>query len=225
MKLGIVGQNREISDTHLDVLTSVSAIVTKYESIESFVRSGIVLSTDVVIILLVEANKDAMRSVIYLREFDQELPIIVIYNCASVEAQIQTFAFGADVVLVHPFYTPELVAHTIALARHRTPWLKDTSITRVPAYDSRSRRFLVAGLALDLTPHEFSILDLLAKRENKLVTRVEIDQIVFNCYEKRISDPVRVHIHSLRQKLEKAGAARVIETVRGKGFILAEKAK
>ena len=124
---------------------------------------------------------------------------------------------GADDYLVKPFALAELSARLRALAR-RAAGPTETRLTagRIEL-DPASRRVLLDGRAVDVTAKEFALLEALARRSGRIVSRSDLESLLYGFDAAVDSNAVEVHVSNLRRKLGRD----TIETVRGMGYRIA----
>ena len=147
------------------------------------------------------------------------VPIIVVTARGEEVDRVVGLELGADDYVVKPFGFRELVARIRAVARRAAGPPAGTSPTMGPlAVDRRTRRALVDGQALNLTPKEFDLLALLADDPGAVCSRQRILDEVWDPHWYGPTKTLDVHVASLRRKL---GHPELIETVRGVGYRLA----
>jgi two-component system, OmpR family, response regulator RegX3 len=150
---------------------------------------------------------------------DSGVPIIVVTARGEEVDRVVGLELGADDYVVKPFGFRELVARIRAVARRGTGRAGDGTPTIGPlAVDRRTRRALVDGQALALTPKEFDLLALLADDPGAVCRRQRILDEVWDPHWYGPTKTLDVHVASLRRKL---GHPELIETVRGVGYRLA----
>ncbi|MGZ0230819.1 MAG: response regulator transcription factor [Acidimicrobiales bacterium] len=127
---------------------------------------------------------------------------------------------GADDYLTKPFSFVVLVARVHALVRRANPTPSDASITiGALTIDTTTRRCRLHSRTLDLTPREYTLLETLARRPGKPMTRTELLDHVWGGDHDIGSNVVDVYIGYLRKKLQASSAEpTLIETVRGVGY-------
>jgi two-component system response regulator MprA len=167
---------------------------------------------------------DGLAACHRLRSAGNPVPILMLTARADVRDRVTGLDAGADDYLVKPFFLPEFLARIRALLRR-------TGRTRacgVPAdllhladltLDRRARQVRRSGRLIDLTRTEFNLLELLLTHAEQVLTRPEIFERVWGCNLDGSSKSLDVYIGYLRRKLEDGGAARLVHTVRGVGFV------
>jgi len=148
------------------------------------------------------------------------LPVVVVTALDSLDSRVAGLNAGADDYVTKPFDFPELEARLRALLRRTQP------ATAAPEMDiGRLRmergalRASVAGEPIDLSPREWTLLELLVTHRNKVVTKDQIGQAWSSGDgTEQVGNSTEVYIHRLRRKLENSGV--MIRTVRGLGYLL-----
>ena len=128
---------------------------------------------------------------------------------------------GADDYLVKPFAMAELVARIHAILRRSRPGGSAVSVGDLEISDDAG---LVQrdGRTLDLTETERRLLGYLAGHRERVVSKTQILTAVWG-YDGFDENVVEVHVSSLRRKLEAQGGARLLHTVRGRGYLLSDR--
>jgi two-component system OmpR family response regulator/two-component system copper resistance phosphate regulon response regulator CusR len=146
-------------------------------------------------------------------------PVLVLTALGAVDERVAGLNAGADDYLVKPFAFPELLARLEAVRRRivdRPPALmKAGDIT----LDLTTRRVHRGGGEVDLTPTEFSLLELLIRHAGQLVTRRMLCEHLWDADWEGTTNVIEVHVNRLRKKLDR-GDSSLIKTVRGRGYVL-----
>jgi two-component system, OmpR family, response regulator len=154
------------------------------------------------------------------REGGQRFPVIILTARSRWHDKLAGFDAGGDDYLTKPFQMEELVIRVRALIRrssgHATPVLRCGPLE----FDANAARFSVDGAALTLTAQEHRILAYLMHHPERLVTRAELGEHVYESGYDPDSNVIDVLIGRIRRKLD----ASLIHTVRGQGFRLAPSA-
>jgi DNA-binding response OmpR family regulator len=148
------------------------------------------------------------------------VPVLVITARGSEADRVIGLELGADDYLVKPFGFRELVARIRAVLRRSTePAATQAQVLGALTVDRRTRRVLVAGSEVALSPKEFDLLALLAEDPGAVVSRQTILEEVWDPHWYGPTKTVDVHVASLRRKL---GAPEWIQTVRRVGLRLGD---
>ncbi len=151
-----------------------------------------------------------------------EVPILMLTAKDTVQDRIQGLDAGADDYLVKPFNLDELLARIRALLRR-------TQVKRIPILtfsdlklDTGSRQASRGERLISLTAKEYELLDLFLRHPRQVLTREMIFDRVWGYDFGGQSNVLEVYIRYLRQKLEEGDEIRLIQTVRGVGYVMRE---
>ncbi len=147
-----------------------------------------------------------------------DVPLLFLTAADAVEDRLAGFDAGADDYLVKPFSMAELLARTQALLRRAGRLASSTWQIGDVLIDDGARSVSRGGAPVDLTRTEYDLLAALAQHVGKVLSKTQLLTTVwgFDAYDANL---VEVHMSALRRKLEAAGP-RVIQTVRGAGYVL-----
>ena len=146
----------------------------------------------------------------------RSMPVLILTARDQWHEKVSGIDAGADDYLTKPFHMEELLARLRALIR-RASGLASAVLQCGPvALDTRSGRVSHAGLAVDLTSHEFKVLAYLMHRPAQVVTRSELIEHIYAQDHDRASNTIEVFIGRLRKKLP----GLTLETLRGMGYRL-----
>ncbi|MHB1417267.1 MAG: response regulator transcription factor [Chloroflexota bacterium] len=147
-------------------------------------------------------------------------PILMLTARDSVDDRVTGLDSGADDYLVKPFAFRELVARVRALLRReektRDPVLRVADLE----VDTVSREVRRAERAVSLTTKEYAVLEYLVRNPNRVLTRTQISEHVWDYDFTAMSNVVDVYIRYLRRKLDDGHQFKLIHTVRGIGYQL-----
>jgi DNA-binding response OmpR family regulator len=157
-----------------------------------------------------------------LREMRAEgvrTPVILLTALGTVEERVAGLNAGADDYLVKPFAFAELAARLDAVRRRVTERPPAVETAGDLVLDLTTRRVTSAGKEVDLTPTEFSILELLLRHAGQVVTRKMLCEHLWEADWEGTTNVIEVHINRLRQKLGTVpDGSSPIQTVRGRGY-------
>jgi DNA-binding response OmpR family regulator len=155
-----------------------------------------------------------------LRAEQRQMPILMLTARDTVDDRVTGLDCGADDYLVKPFAFRELLARTRALLRRRSP--SRDPILRVGdlVVDTGSHRVQRADEVVELTSKEYAILEYFVRNLNRVLTRTQIAEHVWDYDFVAMSNVVDVYIGYLRRKLCDDREPRLFHTIRGTGYQL-----
>lgn len=148
------------------------------------------------------------------------LPILMLTARDTLEDRIKGFEQGADDYLVKPFSLKELKLRLTALARrsvgiHQSAALQIADLTLIP----ETREVKRGDKSIELTAIEFQILEMLMRQSPRVVTRQNLEYCIWGDTPPE-GEALRVHIHHLRNAIDKPFASPLLHTIRGVGYQL-----
>ncbi|MDJ1184859.1 response regulator transcription factor [Roseofilum casamattae] len=156
-----------------------------------------------------------------LRQQGYTIPVLMLTARDTSSDKVMGLDVGADDYVVKPFDLPELMARVRALLRRNSDILPPTLEWAGLQLDPNTCKVEYTGKTLQLTPKEYSLLELFLRSNGRCLSRTAILDQVWCFEEQPGEETVKVHLRSLRQKLKAAGApANYIETVYGLGYRL-----
>lgn len=157
-----------------------------------------------------------------IRETSQ-VPVIVLSAKTELSDKVELLGLGADDYLTKPYQLEELWARILVQLRHASAAPGGALLRyRDWALDLEEMTLTAAGQPVNLTAHEFRIVELLAGRPKRVFTKQQIYEAVWR-EEYAVEDKtITVHISNIRAKLRPTGTDSYIQTVWGIGFKLAE---
>lgn len=158
----------------------------------------------------------------WLRDRGCKAPILLLTALGGVNDKVNGLDSGADDYMTKPFELVEVKARVRAFQRKLAGYPRAALRAADLELDPDSQTVTRAGVGLDVSKKEFALLECLVRRKNQLVTRAAIASAVWEVDTAIYSNIIDVFINSLRKKVDREGWPRLIHTVRGKGFVLAE---
>jgi two-component system OmpR family response regulator len=149
------------------------------------------------------------------------VPALVLSALGDVEDRVAGLRAGGDDYLVKPFAFAELHARIEALLRRARPEAAATTL-RVGdlEMDLLAREVTRGGRRIELQPREFRLLEYLMRHAGQVVSRTMLLENVWDYHFDPQTNVVDVHVSRLCRKIEPAGDAPLLHTVRGAGYLL-----
>ena len=173
-------------------------------------------SFDLILLDLGLPDCDGLNLIRELRGQGAHAPILILTARDGLDDRVQGLDMGADDYLVKPFDLGELGARVRALLRRShgraAPELRNGGLVVDPA----AHTVLEDGRTVELSPREFALLGILLENAGKVISRVKLEQSVYDWNDDIGSNALEVHIHHLRKKLPGSS----IRTIRGVGYLL-----
>ena len=157
-----------------------------------------------------------------LRAAGEETPVLMLSALDQLEDRLAGLQAGADDYLVKPFALQELVLRLHALLRRRPRRTSEPLTVGALSIDPETREVRYQGAAVELTRREFELLEVLARNSGIVLTRDQLLERVWGYDFDVRTDVVDTFVSYLRRKLEAGGRPRLVQTVRGVGFVLRE---
>lgn len=174
---------------------------------------------DLIILDIMLPGLDGLSLLKSLRDGGGATYVLLLTAKSSVAERVEGLRAGADDYLVKPFDFEELLARVEALVRRvygtKSPILEFGGISIDPA----SRRVSIGEREVHLTQREFKLLNYLAHNANEVVSRIDIEDHIYDEHSLPSSNAVDSAVCNLRNKLKQAGCMNVIETVWGAGYL------
>ncbi|PYI57425.1 response regulator transcription factor [Paenibacillus flagellatus] len=159
-----------------------------------------------------------------VREGGSSVPILMLTAKDEVADRVRGLDLGADDYLVKPFALEELLARVRSLLRRRGDAAAEMKTNRIQyeelTLDLDTREVFRAGHSIELTTKEFELLHLFMLNPKRVLSRDTIMEKIWGYDYSGESNVLEVYIALLRQKLEEKGGKRIIQTVRGAGYVL-----
>jgi DNA-binding response OmpR family regulator len=178
---------------------------------------------DLVILDIILPGPDGRAIARNIRELGYEnLPIIMLTALGTTENVVKGLDSGGDDYLVKPFKFKELLARIRALTRrngsavasHKKLVVQDLEL------DNEAKVVRRAGNEIQLTSTEFRLLEFLLKNKNKVLSRIDILEKVWDINFNLGTNVVDVYVNYLRNKIDKGYSPKLIQTVIGMGYVI-----
>jgi two-component system OmpR family response regulator len=174
---------------------------------------------DVIILDRMLPGLDGLAIIKTIRSAGRRVPVLFLTALGGVDDRVEGLDAGGDDYLIKPFAFSELLARVNALARR--PHIKGEE-TRLKVGDLEidlvSRKVTRGGIAIDLQPREFRLLEVLMRNRGRVVTRTMLLERVWSFHFDPKTSVVETHISRLRAKIDKPYGKELIHTIRGSGY-------
>lgn len=157
-----------------------------------------------------------------IRKLKTNIPILMLTALATTENIVTGLDSGADDYMVKPFKFAELEARIRTLARrsNRDVVLSDVISVSDLEINTASKRVSRNKATISLTSTEYRLLEYLAKNQNKVLSRIQILENVWDIDFNMGTNVVDVYINYLRKKIDQTESEKLIHTVFGMGYIM-----
>lgn len=218
MRIAVVEDDDGVAAAVVDVLRVHGHAVTRCASLAE--AREVVSGVDVVLLDLGLPDGDGLQLLRGLRQ-RSDVPVLVMTARSEERDVVRALRLGADDHLVKPVRMRELLARIDLVVQRRPRRAEAAADHRAVVgdlqLDLEGRRVWVGGQDVVLTPKEFEVLAVLARRPGQVVTRQQVLDEVWGSWDVRLSRSLDVHLAALRTKLGRPG---LVTTVRGVGFRL-----
>ena len=177
---------------------------------------------DLVILDVMLPELDGWQVLASLRRRGLEMPVLFLTARDQVEDRVKGLELGADDYLVKPFSFAELLARVRTILRRGRGGGLDSNVMRVAdlELDLLRRRVTRGGKRIDLTAKEFGLLELLMRRQGEVLPRSLIASQVWDMNFDSDTNVIEVAMRRLRLKVDDGQSVKLIQTVRGMGYVL-----
>jgi len=156
-----------------------------------------------------------------LRRRGRSTPVLILSAKRSVDDRVQGLQAGGDDYLTKPFAFAELLARVQALVRRASRAPEPTSLTVSDlSIDLLSRKVIRAGQNVELRPREFALLEYLMRNAGKVISKTMILSHVWEYSFDPQTNIVDVLVSRLRDKVDRPFERKLVQTVRGVGYVI-----
>jgi two-component system OmpR family response regulator len=184
-------------------------------------QAALMQEPDVAIVDVMLPGRDGLSVIEELRKHGRSTPVLILSARRSVDDRVRGLQAGGDDYLTKPFAFAELLARVQALVRRasRTPEATTLTVGDL-TMDLLSRRVSRAGQAIDLRPREFSLLEYLMRNAGRVVSKTMILSHVWEYNFDPQTNIVDVLVSRLRDKIDRPFETKLLQTVRGVGYVI-----
>ncbi len=181
---------------------------------------------DVIILDVIMPLINGLELCKMIRAQNSKVKILMLTALGSLDDKLEGFEAGADDYLIKPFEFRELLARVNVLAKRSVQTADNAAnedhIIRVADMElnTNNKRVKRGGKEIALTAKEFALLELLAINKNKVMSKVEIAEKIWDISFDRGTNVIEVYINFLRKKIDKGFPTKLLHTMVGMGYIL-----
>ena len=223
MRVLLVEDDERASDFVIKGLKQAGFSVDHGRDGEEGLHLALTSDYDVGIIDIMLPVKDGLELVEELRRQQKTMPVIILSAKGSVSDRVRGLEVGADDYLPKPFVFTELLARVQALIRRATGSTEPTELTVGDLKVNLMTREVVRDeTKVDLQPKEFALLEYLMRNAGRVVSKTMIMEHVWDYNFDPQTNVVESRICRLRDKIDRQNASKLIQTIRGVGYVLKE---
>jgi len=225
MRLLLVEDNDRLAQLVVKGLSEAGFIVDRVARLDEAAAALAAAKFDIVVLDLSLPDGDGGEWLRKRRAAGDKLPFLMLTARASTGDKVKGLNSGADDYLAKPFEMEELVARLKALLRRPGGVLGLTLELGRLSFDTVHRETAVAGRRLSLSASELTLLELLLRRAGRVVPRRLLEEGLYGFDDDVGPNSLEAHVSRLRKKLEAAEAGVEIHTLRGVGYLAAERSE
>ncbi|PRB84260.1 winged helix-turn-helix domain-containing protein [Pseudomonas sp. MYb185] len=197
----------------------IGHIVDAVDSAEEGLFQAQNFNHDIAIIDLGLPGMGGLDLIRQLRSMGRTFPILILTARGNWQDKVEGLASGADDYVVKPFQFEELEARLNALVRRSSGFVQAQIRAGTLVLDLNRKQASVADQPVQLTAFEYRILEYLMRHHQQVVAKERLIEQLYPDDEERDPNVIEVLVGRLRRKLEVAGNPKLIETVRGQGYL------
>jgi DNA-binding response OmpR family regulator len=223
MNILLIEDNRNISDFITKGLEESGFAVSLAENGSSARTLLAREEWDMILLDIMLPDIDGFELLQYIRFKKIQTPVLVLSALGDPDDKVRALEYGADDYLTKPFYFKELVARINALSRRKN-MTYDQAENILGCGDLKlwtdSHTVKRGEREIKLTLQEYKLLKLLLENKNRVVSRMEILNVVWGLNYDTNTNIIDVYISYLRNKIDAQEEIKLIETVKGVGYII-----
>jgi two-component system copper resistance phosphate regulon response regulator CusR len=157
-----------------------------------------------------------------LRAQGIQTPILMLTALSTTDDKLNGFEAGADDYLPKPFDFKEFLARVKALIKRSNQTILDAQVLKFADLEMDLNSSLVsrAGQMIHLTSKEFQLLEYFLRNQEKVISKAEIAENIWEVEDENSSNLIEVYVNYLRKKVDKGFSSKLIHTQFGMGYIL-----
>ena len=195
--------------------------VDRFADGDSGLEAAVSQPYDVAVVDIMLPRRDGLSLIEELRKRGVSTPVLILSAKRSVDDRVKGLQAGGDDYLTKPFAFDELLARVQALIRRASGAAEPTRLTVGDlSLDLLTRRVQRGAQAIDLRPREFALLEYLMRNAGRVVAKTSILSHVWGYNFDPNTNVVDVLVSRLRDKLDRPFPVKLLQTVRGVGYVL-----
>jgi len=224
MRILIIEDEESLARNISDILVKEGYLTEIASDGEQGLQKGLTEDFNLLILDILLPKLNGYEVLRELRRNKTKTPVLILTIKNSVDDRVQGLDSGADDYLIKPFAIAELLARIRTLLRRNSEDKSAALEVGDLVLDTTKREAFIKDKSLNLTPKEYSILELLLYNKNRVLSRLSIAEYVWgdNFDLFNMTNFVDVHIKNIRKKLDELSDEKIIKTVRGIGFMIEE---
>jgi len=223
MRILLVEDDSKIASFILKGLKAAGFAVDYAADGEDGLRMALTEPYDTAIIDVMLPKVDGLALIQRMRREKVNTPVIILSAKGSIDDRVKGLQTGSDDYLTKPFAFSELLARVQALIRRAGGVSEPTRLTVGDlSMNLLKREVIRGGKKIELQPLEFSLLEYLMRNAGKVISKTMIMEHVWDYNFDPQTNVVEARICRLRDKIDKGFATKLIQTVRGVGYVLKE---
>jgi len=177
---------------------------------------------DVIVLDLMIPFMNGLEVCKKLRDENNKTPILILTALGSTDDKVTGLETGADDYLVKPFEFKELVARIKSLKKRYSENMQAPSVLKIADLEMNldHKSVMRSGKSIDLTAKEFSLLEYMLRNKNKVLSRSEISEKVWDIHFDTGTNVIDVYVNFLRKKIDKDFEKKLIHTMVGMGYVI-----
>lgn len=222
IKVLIIEDDQRVAELTRKALTSNSYLVDSAYEGEQGLSMALKNDYDLIITDVILPKMDGVTICKKIREQKQDLPILMLTALGTTDDKVEGFDSGADDYLVKPFEMRELLARIkVLLKRNKIQQsLPDKLIYAEIEMDTITKQVQRNNMPIHLTPKEYNLLEFMMRNPEKVLSKPEIAEKVWDTHFDTGTNFIDVYINYLRKKIDKNFEHKLIHTKQGMGFML-----
>jgi two-component system, cell cycle response regulator CtrA len=204
------------------MLKSAGSVVDQADTGEEALELARHYDYDIIILDLMLPDMEGYEVVRRMRAARLETPVLILSGLSRPQAKVKGLALGADDYISKPFDKSELIARIQAVVRRSKGFSQPSLRVGDLQLNLDSHEVFVKGTPVSLTGKEYAILELLTLRKGMILTKEAFLNHLYGGMDEPEMKIIDVFICKLRKKLKAAGAADMIGTVWGRGYMMRE---